>query len=241
MNSIYLINDTIKSSQVDVNNKIKFDAILDFFQNLATAHATQMGMGFDKLKETSNAFWVLSKIRFSLEGDIKQNDEVILKTWPLEPTTVRFLREYTIFSDKGKVLGSSEWCILDFDTKMLRKFSTVKYPNDFCHLTNRSGAGEFLRLKEEVCEENYNHTHKSLFSDIDCNAHVNNVSYAKMALNAFTPDEFSSYNFKSFEIHFVSQTYYGSEIKIYKKKLDDGVYVEGRLDDKTVFRTLFIK
>ena len=224
---------------VDSQHKLKFDAVLNLFQDLATAHATQMGMGFIDLKNTSNAFWVLSKIKFSLDGHIYQNQTVKASTWPVTPTPYRFVRDFTIISDSGKVLGSSEWCILDFDTKGLRKFSSVKYPDDLVHLKKRSNAGEFSRIKIDVTEEDYCYEYTAHYCDIDCNNHVNNTSYSKMALNTFSPEEFNNYNFKAFEIHFISQMYFGDKIKIYKKKIDNGIYVQGISNDKTVFKTIF--
>ena len=241
MNNTYQTEIKINSSMVDVNNKLRFDSILNIFQDLSTAHATEMGMGFHTLKENSNAFWVLSKIRFTLNNSVYQTEQATIKTWPLTPSAYRFIRDFKITSLSGEVLGSSEWCILDWTTNRLRNFSTVKYPEGFNHLSDRSGAGDFLRVNETVNDSDYNHTHKALFTDIDCNGHVNNVAYAKMALNTFTPEEFENHNFKEFEIHFISQSYYGNEIKIYKKGVEKGVYVEGKLNDKTIFKTTFIK
>lgn len=241
MKSSLTVIEEATSSKVDKNHLLRCDAILNIFQDLATAHATEMGMGFIELKESSNAFWVLSKIRYNLEGAIYQGDKLECKTWPLPPTPYRFVRDFKLSSDGGKVLGSSEWCVLDWTTGGLRKFSTLKYPDSLQHLSERSGASEFSRLKEEVFDSDFCYEYKTLYTDIDCNGHVNNVSYSKMALNAFSPQEFDEHAFKGFEIHFTSQTYFGDVIKVYKKAVDGGVYIEGRLEDKTVFKAKFEK
>ena len=241
MKSYLIRNFEVKSSDVAVNNELRFDAIQSIFQDLATAHATEMGMSFSALKEKSNAFWVLSKVKFTLQGRIYQNDKIVSKTWPIEPSHIRFLRDFTIVGGSGKILGSSEWCILDFSTQAIRRLSSVNYPLNFKHLTKRSNAGDFSRLKEEIQPENFLYKHLVHFCDIDCNNHVNNVSYCKMALNAFTPKEFTSNDFSGFEIHFLSQSYYGDEIDIYKKEVQNGVYIEGKILDKQIFKALFTK
>jgi hypothetical protein len=107
------------------------------------------------------------------------------------------------------------------------------------HRLDLSGAGEFTRKREEVTETDYCNTHVSRFVDIDPNGHTNNVAYARMALNAFSPTEFASLNFTEFEIHFIAQSYYENEIKVYKKKTDYGYYVEGKLNGKTTFMCYF--
>ena len=239
MNAKYTRNLEITSSKVNMLHQLRHDAILNIFQDLATAHAYEMGMGFYDLKKSSNAFWVLSKIRFVKQGNILQGDNALLETWPLSPTPYRFVRDFQISSSNGKVLGSSEWCILDWDSKFPRKFSSVKYPSDLTHLETRSGAGDFSRLKVDVLDEDFNYEYKTVYTDIDCNGHVNNVAYSKMALNTFTPTEFDGFNFKAFEIHFISQTYFNDVIKIYKKMVDNGVFVSGMVGDKIVFKALF--
>ena len=101
--------------------------------------------------------------------------------------------------------------------------------------SDRSGAGEFSKPTETVTEEHFNHEHKSLFIDIDSNGHTNNVVYARMTLNCFTPEEFDNINLDEFEIYFLSQTFYGDTIRVYKKKTDYGYYIEGKKDGKTTF------
>ena len=121
----------------------------------------------------------------------------------------------------------------------LRRLDTVSYPADMPHIEERASVSPFLRLREEVCEEDYSYTYKAGYSDIDVNGHVNNVVYSKMALNTFTPEEFNSLNYNAFEIHFISQCYLDNEIKIYKKQVDNGVYIEGKINDKSAFKCLF--
>lgn len=241
MKSSLVMVEDVTSSKVDKNHRLRCDAILNIFQDLATSHATEMGMSFVELKEKSNAFWVLSKIRYSLNGNIHQGDSVECKTWPLQPTAFRFIRDFKLTGNNGQVLGSSEWCVLDWTTGGIRKFSSLNYPEDLEHISERSEGKEFSRLKEEIVDSDLCYEYKALYTDIDCNGHVNNVSYSKMALNAFTPDEFDEYAFNGFEIHFTSQTYFGDIIKIYKKTVENGVYIEGQIDSKTVFKAKFEK
>ncbi len=231
----------VYASQCNDKNALRTDAILNFFQDLATAHAVEMNTDFNSLKSSSNAFWVISKIKFKRVGTIIHNDGVTVSTWPIKPQSVRFMRDYHIKGENGEIHGTSEWCILDFTTKSLRRLDSVCYPTDMAHIEQRASVSPFMRLREEIAEENYSYTYEAHYSDIDVNGHVNNVVYSKMALNAFTPDEFDKYNYNAFEIHFLSQCFLGDEIKIYKKQLETGVYIEGKVEDKAVFKCLFYK
>lgn len=240
IDNIYSENFKIYSSNVDVNSNLRFDAILSYFQDLTTSHSTLMKIDHDSLMASSNAFWVLSKIKFKIDGTFKTGAELLGSTWPIKPSAIRFLRDYKITAKCGEINGKSEWCILDADTLAIRKFSTIVYP-ELQHKEERTLVGDFSRLNVEVDCSDLIYRYKTLFTDIDCNRHVNNVAYARMALNAFTVEEFENSNFNAFEIHFISQTYLANEIDVYKKQTDIGVYVEGKIEDKTIFKCLFYK
>lgn len=235
------IKTKVYASCCDDKQRLRFDSILNYFQDIATYHATEMKTDYKTLKELSNTFWVLTKIKFKIDGNIGYNDDIAINSWPLKPQLVRCLRDFTINSASGRILGSSEWCMLDFDNYSIKKISSTCYPQELEHLDIRSGVSPFIKLSESVSEEDFYGDYTCVYTDIDCNEHVNNVSYSKMALNTFSQKEFSDYNFNAFEINFISQSYLGDVIKIYKKKTEIGVYVEGKIENKQVFKCLFSK
>ncbi|MBE5756598.1 MAG: hypothetical protein E7342_02245 [Clostridiales bacterium] len=231
----------ILSKQVDFNLNLRFDEILGIFQDITTTHSKLMGVDYENMLKNSNAYWVLSKMKFKLDGLFKSGDEIVAITWPLAPSTFRFIRDYKILGEKGEILGRSEWCVLDAITLRLRKLDSVCYPKELEHLNNAVDLTEFTRFTEEFSIEDYLTEYKAVFTDIDCNKHVNNLSYAKMALNTFSLEEFESFNFNAFEIHFISQTFFEDKIKLYKKVFDDRVCVLGEKNEKPVFKALFYK
>ena len=40
------------------------------------------------------------------------------------------------------------------------------------------------------------------------------------------------------EVYFVNESYFGDEIKIFKKKIKNQFYIEGKTGDKTIFRSV---
>jgi len=137
-------------------------------------------------------------------------------------------------------MGASEWCTLDYTTKALRRVDSVAYPQDMPYREDRSGAGSFLRMPEQICEEDYAYLYQPSFVDIDTNKHTNNVAYLKMVLNCFSPIEFEAMKIDEFQISFHTQTFYKDQIKIYKKKLNNGFYIEGRLNDSKAFDCIIL-
>ena len=242
MQNFYKTNYTVKTTDVDSNWKMRIDHIVELFQAITGVHSIMLGVDGPTLLEKSNAFWILTKFKIKINTFPVMEDIFEIETWPTPSKGVRFGREFLISKEnKNLVMGTSEWCTLDYTTKELRRANSVCFPADLEYRNESSGAGDFVRLRETVCENDYNHTHKSLFIDIDTNKHTNNVAYLRMALNCFTPDEFEAQNIEDMQISFLAQTFYGDEIKIYKKQVENGFYIEGKIDDKTVFNCIFTK
>ena len=236
MNNTYKLTHNVSFGEIDANYRMRFDGILSVFQIATLFHSIELNVGTNVLLENSNAFWVLSKAKFKILKTPTFSNKITVETWPLPVTPVRFNREYKItVADADCVLGTSEWVTLDATTKMLRKSQTIKYPFDLVHRTDVSGAGEYSRKREPLTDDNLVYTHTVRFVDIDPNNHTNNVAYVKMALNAFSIEEFNSANFTEFEIQFMLESYYGNKVSIYKVKTDYGYYVEGKTNEKTVF------
>ena len=242
MRNEYKIEHKIQYSEVDSQYKMRLDHIVTHFQDLTSLHSNEMEIDGKTMLEKSNAFWVLTRLKIRFHKLPEFDDEVQIETWPTFAKGVRFGRDYNITKD-GTALVSciSEWCTLDYDTKRPRRVDSVHYPHTMPHREDRSNAGEFFRIMEKIVDNDYNHSYRSAFIDIDTNHHTNNAAYVRMILNCFSPDD-SEDAIDEMQISFLSQTFFGDEIKVYKKKTDYGFYVEGRHDDVAVFNSLiFLK
>ncbi len=236
----YLLPAYINAEKCTKNGKIRFDSVLLLFQDATNMHSYEMKLDKDTLKNSSNAFFVLTKVKFKLYGDINFGDSVQVKTWPLKvDSPIRFYRDYEILSgEKPLLYGHSEWCVLDYDTRALRKISSVKYCDDIDYLPKTNLVDNFLNFNG-IEKGALKYIHKVGFCDIDFNNHTNNACYVKMALNAFNPDEFTSFNFTGFEIRFNKETVYNDQIEIYKNKIEKGVLIQGFKENTKIFECLF--
>lgn len=241
MKNFYKTDYTVNYSDVDNNYNMRLDYIISRFQDITGVHSEQIGVDGPTLLKKSNAFWILTKFKLNIKGTPKNTEKIELETWPTIVSSVRFNRDYALYQNGEKIIsGASEWCILDYDTKTIRRANSVCYPIDMPHREDRSGAENFFKIKENVCEENYKFTYRTCFTDIDSNQHTNNIAYVRMSLNTFSPDEFANLDIDQFQISFISQTFFGDEIKLYRKNIENGYYIEGKCNEKTVFNTILI-
>lgn len=241
MRNTYKYNHQVNYSEIESNNKLRLDCVSAHFQQVTTFHAKEMAIDGETTSKKSNAYWVLSRIKLKVFDIPSLYDQVEVETYPVYLTAVRFFRDYKLnMNGKCIIAGTGEWCTLDKDTLAIRRTDSICYPRDMEHRTDRSGAGEFLKIRESVDESHFNHIEYSRFCDIDSNNHTNNVAYVKMALNCFNPKEYANIKVDEIEITYNAQTYFGDEISVYKKKTDYGYYIEGICNDKKTF-TLVIK
>ena len=51
-------------------------------------------------------------------------------------------------------------------------------------------------------------------------------------------EELKHLHIKEYEIYFVNESYEGDEIKVYKKKVKNYYFIEGRTESKTIFKSV---
>ena len=96
----------------------------------------------------------------------------------------------------------------------------------------------FSNLKVEVEEKDYVYTKVVRSTDVDLNNHTNNLRYNYMALDAFSVDDLKNFDIKEYEIYFFNESYEGDKINIFKKRMKTYFYIEGKIEDKTIFRSV---
>jgi len=241
MNNSYKIDYKVKYSEVDSDYKMRLDHIVTHFQDITGLHSDEMEIDGKTLLEKSNAFWVLTKLKMKIHRLPDFDETVEIETWPTVAKGVRFGRDYRISKDGIPLIsGTSDWCTLDFDTRKPRRVDTIHYPHTMPHREDRSDAGEILRIRETVEDADINHKYRSSFVDIDTNKHTNNIAYLRMILNCFSPDEFNELQLDELQVSFLSQTFHGDEITVYKKKTDYGFYIEGQCNGTGVFNCVML-
>ena len=229
-----LINDT----NVDFNSVVPVTEFLKLFQIATFNHSQEIGLDHDSMKEKSNAFWVVTKMKLCLNDFVRSQDKVSVTTWTHEAGGVRALRDCVMkIKNSIKVKATSEWCCLDYETRRLRKMNSIKYPELDMEKTKNLNT-VFTNMKEEVQQKDFVYSKIVRSTDVDLNNHTNNLRYNYMAIDAFTVDELKQIDIKEYEIYFVNESYEGDKIDVFKKNIRNYFYIEGKIEDKTIFRSV---
>lgn len=187
MKNLYEDVITLRTGDFDRYLRITPAAVLDLFQEVAGAHAEELGIGFDaSLKK--GLLWVLTKVRFEVVKQPEIHTKVKVVTWPLAPSKITLRRDYEIYSLEGELLikGASEWVFIDNKTRKIMPAANA-YPNiDFLEKNSIEGKFSKARMLEG---ETQSYEITARYSNIDMNSHVNNTQYATFVLDAINPKE----------------------------------------------------
>lgn len=228
----------VDETNLDFNLTVPITELIKFFQIATFKHSTLMGLDHVSMKKNSNAFWIVTKMKVLPKHEICNNEKIKITTWTHELGMVRAVRDCVIKSNNIiKAKCSAEWCCLDMDTRHIRKMNSIIYPNLEMKKTDNINA-TYTNMKVDINSSNYVYTYMVRATDVDVNNHTNNLRYNFMVFNAFTVNEFKSIQIKEYEIYFVNESYEHDKIDIYKKKIKNYYYIEGKKENSTIFKSV---
>lgn len=229
-----VVNDT----NINDQGVVPITELIRYFQIATFNHSNEIELDHKTMQEKSNAFWVITKMKLFLSGAITSGDKISVTTWTHEVSGVRALRDCLIKCGAAiKAKATSEWCCLDCDSRRLRKMDSIKYPKLAMEKTKKLNT-IFTNMRVEVTNKDFVYTRTIRSSDIDLNNHTNNLKYNFMVLDVFSVDELNSIDIKEYEVYFVNESHENDKIDVFKKKVKNYYYIEGKNKDKTIFRSV---
>jgi len=231
---------TVDWNETDIHGNAKISAICNYLQLSAGNQAMEMGFGFFDV-EKLNQVWVIIGLMVKMVRFPKWLETIKVETWPKGIDRIVAFRDFKILDKNDNVIGAatSSWMILD---KTSRRPQKVDVLQDKLHLA----------LKQDILDQNPPliktpdnlnpaYTHKTQYSEIDHNGHVNNTRYVDWTMNAFSIDHHKKHHIDTFLINFLSEARINEEISISANALTgmDNTIQGTRLGDgKPVFRAI---
>lgn len=212
-------------------------ALLDLFQDVATAHALELGIGRDNMIPRG-VFWAVIRTKYEIISEPHHHQLVTVRTWPHSLSRFSFIRDFTLADESGNTLvkATSEWVLMDVED---RKFVSVKdyydgptnFSEDRCFPKKPRKTPGFDEGNRPVCAV------VPMYCDIDVNGHVNNAMYARYVVDALDPDEVGS--IKTFQIDYRQEALLGTPLSVHVLVEDGRVLAKGlREDGETSFASL---
>ncbi len=231
MASVWKREYILRANDSDKFGRIKPSAVLELFQDAASLHAEELGVGFDDMTKNSH-LWVLTRTKFKIISNPRKFQKLIVKTWPLKPGRLIHRRECCIEDENGTpmIIGSSEWVVIHSESRRPVSAPELYSLNeDFC--TDMMLEEKFSKVPD--FEENATpRVINAGFSELDSNNHINNTKYANYILDAVSPS--ASDILSSFQIDYRKEVLEGTRLYIYHKREGGEILAKGLNDNGDV-------
>ncbi len=225
----------------DMMMRLKPAAFLNMAQEAANNHAEYLGVGYDTLGDTHQA-WVLSRMKVHFERLPMWRERVNLKSWHKGATGFMFLRDFVMSDSEGAPLvkATTSWLVIDMNTRRLaRRGAFAEFASDEERCIREDAIEEpaaKVTIPEGV-ELLSTTTHKVAYSDLDMNRHVNNVMYVVWSMDAVGLEVNTERALRELEINFNAEVRPEDEVELSLYHLPDTAtyYVEGKVEGKNSF------
>lgn len=211
--------------EAEANGYIGVRGYMNYFQDMATSFMHVFGKGNDTLPEQYGIAWMYTKYRLEIAKQADFTDELHMECWTPIANRARAVQLLEI--GRGEELyarGRLESCLIDMQNQRLCPLSAVEFPESVIEAERDNGVDEFEKLnrKPNLDELEALYTHVVQYTDLDKSHHMNNLRYVDLFLNAFGPEYFEDHMVRTFELHFVSQCFYGETLTVSRMKQDAG-------------------
>ena len=207
--------------------QLRASIALDLFQDLATQHCAEMGIGLYDLKE-KGIIWVVvrQKLEFNTSATCTPHQEVCVRTWPHSATKLNIMRDYSLCDKSGNTIakGTSEWLMLNIEN---RKVASVlaNYEGSTNFFPDRAFEGKLRKIKDFEAPSNPALVVVPQFSDVDFNMHVNNARYVDFIQNAVSPS--AEKPITSLQIDYRKEVMPGEPLQLFTVQDELGTHVKG--------------
>ena len=217
----------------DLYDNITPYCISNLFQEIASLHAEELGVGYEVMNEKKLA-WIIARNKISIIDHSKLTNIVKVKTWPLPNGRFDFDREYLLFNENDELIakGTSKWLVYDLKRNFLCsskgimeniEFDTIKNYNEPFNKINYGNLNDYSFIYDK----------KIMFSDLDHYGHMNNAKYLIILSDTLklNKDEL----IVEVQVDYLNQGYLDDVISIFVKKENNEYYIVGKNQDKIIF------
>jgi len=211
--SFYEESKLVNAYDVDLNNKLKLNALFNYLQETASNHADKLKLGFNDLI-VQDLGWVLSWAKVEIYSFPGFGESIHVKTWPKCRFKLFSMRDFIVTNGKEEIFFkvSTAWLMINVKTKRIT--DTRNLIQQIYYLPDQTALNDFPERITSNAERTSLFTKKIRYTDLDINQHVNNTKYIELVLDCFTPEYHKAHGLKSLTISFNSECFYDDELEI---------------------------
>jgi medium-chain acyl-[acyl-carrier-protein] hydrolase len=213
-NNIWQEEFTVKSSDTDFLRRLKLSSFFTCMQDVASSHATNLGVGYYDMIQREMA-WVLSRKKVRIFDFPQMDDQVVIHTWPKGiQQKLFFMRDHTLTSGDGRLLAVSTSAYVLVNTRARR----ILLPNSLeIPVPDNDGKSVIDEPLEKILAvDNLSEcfTIQAGYSMVDLMGHVNNARYIDWISDCFSVDEYQVRRPAELQINFLNEVKPGEAVTL---------------------------
>jgi acyl-ACP thioesterase len=226
--SIWSENCAVRFSAIDKSDSMTLDSVLNSFQEAAISHAENLGVGREAMAR-ANQVWILSRMSVEVHRRPVYGETLTVRTWPRGGEKLFALRDYDIRDACGNpaVQARSGWIIIDMEKRRPLRPQPIMDAlpqNEGIDALPSGAVGLAERLDLRITAER-----QALYSDVDYNGHVNNVSYIRWIEDALDPSLLENAVRMRLDINYLNEVLPGETVEIRTGPIAIGNFADGKI------------
>lgn len=217
---MYQYYSKVRFSETDEKRKLTLEAIVDYFQDCSTFQTEELGVGFSYLLP-KNLTWILLYWHIVVGEYPSLGEKITISTIPYDFKGFLGKRNFFMEKEDGRIIAKADslWSLLD-----MKKMIPTKVPEEVVQAYPKEDKIDMEYLPRKITIAGEERREEPLMIQrhhLDCNNHVNNGQYIKIA-GAYLPDGFE---IKQMRAEYRKQAYLGNEVFPYIYENEDKITV----------------
>lgn len=184
----YSFADRVRFSETGGDKKLTLEGIVNYFQDCATFHSEDVGLGVEALSGMDRV-WFLSSWQICVDRYPDVCENIIVTTWPYDFKGFLGLRNFTLTTPGGELLtwANSVWSYLSVSGGR-----PVRVSGDICKAYGPGPRLDMVYAPRKIPLPAKGEAMEPITvrrEHLDCNGHVNNGKYIQLAAD-FLPEDF---------------------------------------------------
>jgi len=237
--SVHCEEITVKSYEVDFQNRWKPHCLQQALQEAASRHATELGYGYPEMMERGLA-WVLSRMRIDFHTMPKMRDTVALRTWHKGVQQRLFFTRDFQLTCAGAPVAEASFCWIVLDWHKRRVLPPAALPGDL--LTHAEDAIPDLLEKIPVPDGlPLLGSFAVGYSAVDPVGHANSARYVEWLQDCFPHESYAARRLSRLQVNFSGEVKAGERVDICAGQVDGQWLAQGAVQEsgKRAFEAAF--